>query len=52
MVFLGKIVLKICSKFKGEHPWRSECSPKMKKRFPVDHEHFSVDHGVLNVVTK
>ena len=28
--FLGKIVLKICSKFTGEHPCRSEISIKLQ----------------------
>ena len=32
-VFLGKGVLKICSKFTGEHPCRSEISVKLQSNF-------------------
>ena len=32
-VFLGKGVLKICSKFTGEHPCRSEISIKLQSNF-------------------
>ena len=32
-VFLGKGVLKICTKFKGEHPWRSSISIKLLCNF-------------------
>ena len=32
-VFLGKDVLKICSKFTGEHPWRSVISIKLQSNF-------------------
>ena len=32
-VFLGKGVLKICSKFTGEHPWRSVISIKLLYNF-------------------
>ena len=32
-VFLGKIVLKICSKFTGEHPCRSMISIKLQSNF-------------------
>ena len=32
-VFLGKGVLKICSKFRGEHPCRSSISMKLKSNF-------------------
>ena len=32
-LFLGKVVLKICSKFTGEHPCRSATSIKFKNSF-------------------
>ena len=32
-VFLGKAVLKICSKFTGEHPYRSVISIKLQSNF-------------------
>ena len=32
-VFLGKGVLKICSKFTGEHPYRSAISIKLQRNF-------------------
>ena len=32
-VFLGKSVLKICSKFTGEHPYRSAISIKLQSNF-------------------
>ena len=32
-VFLGKSVLKICSKFTGEHPYRSVISVKLPSNF-------------------
>ena len=32
-VFLGKCVLKICSKFTGEHPCRSVISIKLQSNF-------------------
>ena len=32
-VFLGKAVLKICSKFTGEHPCRSAISIKLQSKF-------------------
>ena len=32
-VFLGKVVLKICSKFTGEHPCRSVISIKLQSNF-------------------
>ena len=32
-VFLGKGVLKICSKFTGEHQWRSVISIKLESNF-------------------
>ena len=32
-VFLGKGVLKICSKFAGEHPCRSAISVKLQSNF-------------------
>ena len=32
-VFLGKIVLKICRKFTGEHPFRSAISIKLQSNF-------------------
>ena len=40
-VFLGKGVLKICSKFKGEHPCRSVISIKLHTTLLKSH--FSVD---------
>ena len=33
MLFLGKGVLKICSKFTGEHPCRSAISIKLQSNF-------------------
>ena len=32
-VFLGKVVLKICSEYTGEHPWRSTISIKLLCNF-------------------
>ena len=32
-VFLGKSVLKICSKFTGEHTWQSTISTKLQRNF-------------------
>ena len=32
-VFVGKVVLKICSKFTGEHPWQSIISIKLLWNF-------------------
>ena len=32
-VFLGKVVVKICSKFTGEHPFRSVFSIKLQSNF-------------------
>ena len=32
-VFLGKVVLKICSKFTGEHPCQSAVSIKLQSNF-------------------
>ena len=32
-LFLGKGVLKICSKFTGEHPYRSAISIKLQRNF-------------------
>ena len=32
-IFLGKEILEICSKFKGEHPWRSVVSIKLLCNF-------------------
>ena len=40
-VFLGKRVLKICSKFTGENPCRSVISIKLHKGSPVNLLHIS-----------
>ena len=45
-VFLGKCVLKMCSKFTGEHPRRSVISVKLQSNFieiTLQHECFPVD---------
>ena len=34
-VFLGKGVLKLCTKFTGEHPYRSVISIKLQLRTPL-----------------
>ena len=48
--FLGKVVLKICSKFTGEHPDRSVISIKLQRNF-VD---ITLRHGcsLLNIFRK
>ena len=38
-VFLGKIILKMCTKFTGEHPCRSVISIKLLLKFPVNLSH-------------
>ena len=55
-VFLGKCVLKICSKFTGEHPWRSVISVTPRHRYsPVNLPHIfrtafpkNISGGLLN----
>ena len=39
--FLGKSVLKICSKFTGERPWRSVISIKLQSNF-IEITHFGM----------
>ena len=43
-MFLGKGVLKICSKFTGEHPCQSAISIKLRcKHIKVTHLYFTAD---------
>ena len=41
-VFLGKGVLKLCSKFTGEHPCRSATSIKLQSKVTLLKSHFGV----------
>ena len=47
-VFLGKCVLKICSKFTGEHPCRSVISIKLQSNFIEITLHYG--HSPVNVL--
>ena len=45
-VFLGKVVLEICSKFTGEHPCRSAISIKLQSNFIE----ITLQHGCFPVI--
>ena len=50
-VFLGKVVLKICSKFIGEHPCRSLISIKLQSKATLLKSHFGMGaYSPVNVL--